>query len=68
MQKLKNGLKAQSKEVTIIVVVDELDRCLPEYAIKVLERLHNLPNRTCFAVTHRPAATEICDINIKIEK
>ena len=27
---------------TIIFVVDELDRCLPEYTIKVLERLHHL--------------------------
>lgn len=31
-----------AKEQTVIVVVDELDRCLPEYAIKVLERLHHL--------------------------
>lgn len=27
---------------TLVVVVDELDRCLPNYAIKVLERLHHL--------------------------
>lgn len=27
---------------TIVLVVDELDRCLPSYAIKVLERLHHL--------------------------
>ena len=37
---------AQIKELTdfypIIFVVDELDRCLPEYAIKVLERLHHM--------------------------
>lgn len=26
----------------IVFVVDELDRCLPEYAIKVLERLHHI--------------------------
>ena len=26
----------------VIFVVDELDRCLPEYAIKVLERLHHI--------------------------
>lgn len=26
----------------VILVVDELDRCLPEYAIKVLERLHHI--------------------------
>ena len=27
---------------TVVIVVDELDRCMPEYAIKVLERLHHL--------------------------
>jgi hypothetical protein len=26
----------------VVLVVDELDRCLPEYAIKVLERLHHI--------------------------
>ena len=26
----------------VIIVVDELDRCIPEYAIKVLERLHHI--------------------------
>lgn len=31
-----------TKDRTLVVVVDELDRCLPSYAIKVLERLHHL--------------------------
>ncbi len=31
-----------SEQQTVVFVVDELDRCLPEYAIKVLERLHHL--------------------------
>lgn len=31
-----------SQEKSIIFIVDELDRCLPSYAIKVLERLHHL--------------------------
>lgn len=31
-----------AKEKSIIFIVDELDRCLPSYAIKVLERLHHL--------------------------
>lgn len=26
----------------VVLVVDELDRCIPEYAIKVLERLHHI--------------------------
>ena len=33
-----------SKDKKIILIVDELDRCLPEYAIKVLERLHHICN------------------------
>ena len=35
-------LSSVSNEKTVVVVVDELDRCLPEYAIKVLERLHHI--------------------------
>lgn len=31
-----------SENQSIVIVVDELDRCLPAYAIKVLERLHHL--------------------------
>ena len=31
----------------IVIVVDELDRCLPEYAIKVMQRLHHI----CFDTT-----------------
>lgn len=31
-----------ARKRTLVVIVDELDRCLPDYAIKVLERLHHL--------------------------
>lgn len=31
-----------TKDKTVLLVVDELDRCMPEYAIKVLERLHHM--------------------------
>ena len=52
-----------------ILLLDECTSALdPETEIKVLERLHALPDRTCIAVTHRPAAMEICDVEIKIEK
>ena len=52
-----------------ILLLDECTSALdPETEVKVLERLKNLSDRTIFAVTHRPAATEICDYNIKIEK
>lgn len=42
LTKLQKLIAELSKEQTIVFVVDELDRCLPEYAIKVLERLHHL--------------------------
>lgn len=42
MSKAKSALDTLAEDKTLVVVVDELDRCLPEYAIKVLERLHHL--------------------------
>lgn len=30
----------------VLIVVDELDRCLPEYSIKVLERIYHMTNQT----------------------
>lgn len=42
IEKLVNLLQELANEYTIVFLVDELDRCLPEYAIKVLERLHHL--------------------------
>lgn len=42
LQNLKELLQDISHEYTIVFLVDELDRCLPEYSIKVLERLHHL--------------------------
>ena len=40
--KLKDVLQCLSKDYTVVFLVDELDRCLPEYAVKVLERLHHI--------------------------
>lgn len=52
-----------------VLLLDECTSALdPETEMKVLERLRALPDRTCIAVTHRPAAKEICDVEIKIEK
>lgn len=42
LNKTRSQLAEMSRDKPIIVVVDELDRCVPEYAIKVLERLHHL--------------------------
>lgn len=44
LRKLQDTFESLSKHQTIVVIVDELDRCLPEYTIKVLERLHHLFN------------------------
>ena len=35
-------LKIKLECKAVVIVVDELDRCIPEYAIKVLERLHHI--------------------------
>ncbi len=34
---------------------------------KVLYRLRGLPNRTCIAVTHRPAAAVLCDWRLEVQ-
>lgn len=38
----RNKISELAKYKTVLLVVDELDRCMPEYAIKVLERLHHM--------------------------
>lgn len=38
----REQLAKMADDKPIIILVDELDRCIPEYAIKVLERLHHL--------------------------
>ena len=42
ISKLSELLGEISGEYTVVLIVDELDRCIPEYAVKVLERLHHL--------------------------
>lgn len=42
MNCLSETLKILAEECTLVFLVDELDRCVPEYAIKILERLHHL--------------------------
>lgn len=42
MEQLTSLLQNLAEKYTIIFLVDELDRCVPDYAIKVLERLHHL--------------------------
>lgn len=42
MEKAKGELSKITENQTLIIIVDELDRCLPDYAVKTLERLHHL--------------------------
>lgn len=42
LKKLQEIISKLAKDQTLIFIVDELDRCLPEYSIKVLERLHHI--------------------------
>lgn len=42
LEKLSDAIQKLSEDQTVILVVDELDRCLPEYGIKILERLHHV--------------------------
>lgn len=51
MNILKQTISEISNEYTIVFVVDELDRCLPKYSIKVLERLHHLTENTQNIIT-----------------
>jgi hypothetical protein len=38
----RTAIKELATIKPVVIIVDELDRCLPEYAIKVLERLHHI--------------------------
>ena len=42
IQQAQKEIRKITNDRTLVVVVDELDRCLPNYAIKILERLHHL--------------------------
>lgn len=44
-------LQEITEKYTVIFLVDELDRCMPNYAIKVLERLHHLTEENSNIIT-----------------
>ncbi len=51
-----------------VLLLDEATSALDaETERKVLERLKNLPDRTCIAVTHRTAAVELADRQLRVE-
>ena len=50
-----------------ILLLDECTSALDgEMEEKVLLRLKQLPDRTCIAVTHRPAAAALCDCRLEV--
>lgn len=51
LKALNHLLQEIAQEYTVVFLVDELDRCIPEYAIKVLERLHHLTEESTNLIT-----------------
>ena len=50
-----------------ILLLDECTSALDEATERmVLQRLRELPGRTCIAVTHRPAAMALCDWRLEV--
>lgn len=51
-----------------VLLLDECTSALDEQTErKVIQRLRELRNRTCIAVTHRSAAVELCDLRIEVQ-
>ena len=42
LENVRKQIEKLAEYKTMIIVVDELDRCMPAYAIKILERLHHM--------------------------
>ena len=66
LKQVKKVLSELNSDFKIFLVVDELDRCLPEYAIKVLERLHHVCNKMpvfqIIAIDKSNLADSICKV------
>lgn len=66
LKQIKSVVTKLSNECTSLFVVDELDRCIPEYAIKVLERLHHICNEMpviqILAINKKNLAESICKV------
>lgn len=66
LAEIRDVIKNLSKNFKILLVVDELDRCLPEYAIKILERLHHVCNKMpvfqIIAIDKSNLADSICKV------
>lgn len=42
IEELRKHLSEMAQNTTVVIVIDELDRCIPEYVIKVLNRCNHL--------------------------
>lgn len=66
LKQVRKVLSELNSDFKILLVVDELDRCLPEYAIKVLERLHHVCNKMpvfqIIAIDKSNLADSICNV------
>lgn len=52
-----------------VLLLDECTSALDEQTERlVLTRIRELPDRTCIAVTHRPAALELCDQQLQMHE
>ena len=51
IKQVVKSLNDLSREYPIVFVVDELDRCIPSFAIKTLERLHHIFSKVNCCVT-----------------
>lgn len=64
--KIKETMLEISETYKLILFIDELDRCLPEYAIKVLERIHHICNGVpviqIIAIDKSHLADSICKV------
>lgn len=39
---IRDNIKRISENITVVIMIDELDRCMPDYAIKILNRCNHL--------------------------
>ena len=52
-----------------VLLLDESTSALdPSLEREVLARIKALPDRMCIAVTHRPAALDVCDVQIEMDE
>lgn len=64
IEKLKTGLEKITEKYKLVILVDELDRCDNEYALTVLNRLHNvfeIPNSVTVVAVNKKQLRTVLD-------